>query len=864
MTDSAQWATTGLDGLDQILDGLRIGDNVVWTVDAIEDYRYFTEPFVRASQRDHRKIVYFRFAEHPPLVDEHAPIIRHQLDAHQGFESFTSAVHRHIAAHGPGTFYLFDCLSDLLSAWATDQMVGNFFRVTCPYLYRLDTIAYFGVIRANHSFLTIARIRQTTQVMIGAYSHGHQRHVHPFKVWQRHSPTMFLPHEMRDGRFVPIANSYQATSLLSDVQQRTLDSARRRLDSWDRLYLEAEAIDEAGPRHPDYNAMVSKICRVMISQDPRILDLARRYLSLAELLRIKSRMIGTGVIGGKAVGMLLARKILQVDDGGEWQTLLEPHDSFYVGSDVFYSYLVHNGWWELLMRQKTEAGYFEAGEELAQKMLAGAFPSEFTDALQQMLEYFGQYPLIVRSSSLLEDGFSGAFAGKYESFFCVNQGSPEQRLEQLVDAVRRIFASTMSRDALSYRRQRGLAGREEPMGLLVQRVSGKYRQHYYLPDLAGVGVSYNTFVWSRDMDPRAGMVRLVMGLGTRAVDRVEGDYPCTAALDQPLRRPYEGDEGARRFSQRDVDVLDVEANDIKALPLSELTRAGALPDIARFAVRDRELEQRARERGRTTEPTWRLTFEPLMADASFVALTQRLLKTLERAYDYPVDIEFTINFDASDKPRINLVQCRPLQTRGADQRVQLPERVDPGRLFFSTAGNFMGGSVQIAIDRVIWVDPRAYMAATNQQRYELARLVGRVNQLADADEPRAILLCGPGRWGTSTPSLGVPVRFSEINNMTALVEIASHEMGIVPELSYGTHFFQDLVESNTFYAALAVDRSDCELRPAYLQRFTNRLATLIPEAAAFADLVGVYDMADAGLTLYSDVVSQQAICCEEG
>jgi len=529
---------------------------------------------------------------------------------------------------------------------------------------------------------------------------------------------------------------------------------------------------------------------------------------------------------------------------------------------VFYSYLVHNQWWDLLMRQKTKAGYYEAAAELQEQMLSGEFPAELIEGLQQMLEYFGQYPLIVRSSSLLEDGFSGAFAGKYDSCFCVNQGSPDHRLEQLGRAMRQIFASTMSRDALAYREQRGLAGREEPMGLLVQRVSGRYRGHLYMPDLAAVGVSYNTFVWSRDMDPRAGMLRLVLGLGTRAVDRVEGDYPCTIALDQPLRRPYEGKEGARRYSQRDADVLDMQTNAMRAVNIGQLIREGMMPDIDRFAVPDRALEQRLREQRRTPQTEWLMTFEPLLSGGPFVEMMRRLLKTLENAYAYPVDVELTTNFDESGEAHINLVQCRPLQTRGADQRVELPGAEQVIRTFFHTHGNFMGGSVRIPIDLVVWVDPTAYTSATNEQRYAVARLVGRLNQTISAGGERAVLLCGPGRWGTSTPSLGVPVRFSEINNMTALVEIASHDVGIVPELSYGTHFFQDLVESNTFYAALAVDNRDCELHSDYLDTFDNQLERFIPDEPEAASMIRVIDVADRGLTLYADVVQQQAICAE--
>lgn len=402
------------------------------------------------------------------------------------------------------------------------------------------------------------------------------------------------------------------------------------------------------------------------------------------------------------------------------------------------------------------------------------------------------------------------------------------------------------------------------MGLLVQRVAGRYHEHLYLPDVAGVGVSYNTFVWSRDMDPQAGMLRIVMGLGTRAVDRVEGDYPCTVALDQPLRRPYGGQEDMRRYSQRDVDLLNVEQNRFESVSLLELSRAGVDLAYERLAVPDRPTERLLRDRGERDPRVWLVTFEPLLRDAAFPSLMQRLLKTLERAYAYPVDVEFTVTFDDRGRAWINLVQCRPLQTQGTRERVQLPAQVPADRLFFRTKGHFMGGSVQRPIQRVIWVDPTAYSTATTEQRHAIARLIGTLNRDLDGDNGphRVTLLIGPGRWGTSTPALGVPVRFSEINNMAALIEVASREAGIVPELSYGTHFFQDLVETNTFYAALAVDRPECVLNASYLDRYPNQLTALAPNATGYERFVKVCDTADRPPQLLADVVRQEAICGE--
>jgi hypothetical protein len=858
--DKSTRISTGIAGLDDILDSLRIGDNVVWRVDSIADYRAFVTPYVRQALSDGRRVVYMRFASHEPLVVSAPNVVTYQLDACRGFESFATRVHAIATEEGRYAFYVFDCLSDLLTAWATDQVIGNFFQVTCPYLFELDTVAYFALMRGSHSFKTTARIRETTQVMIGVHTWREALHVHPIKVWQRNSPTMFLPHVQRGDGFLPVTGSFEATELLSSISRRGAESGRRQLDYWDRLFLQAEDLITSASPAEETGPMVDQLCRVMIGREDRILSLARAYFTLEDLLEIKARMIGTGFVGGKAAGMLLARQILLRDRSFDWHAHLERHDSFFVGSDVYYSYIVHNGWWKLLMQQKTDEGYFSVAAELREKMRQGSFPEEIRDAFQQMLEYFGQYPIIVRSSSLLEDGFGNAFAGKYDSFFLANQGSPEERCARLEEVVRAIFASTMGEDALAYRRQRGLHRHEEQMGLLIQRVSGNYRQHYYFPDLAGVGVSYNTFVWSKDMDPRAGMLRLVLGLGTRAVDRVEGDYPRIVALDAPLKRPLKGFDDARRFAQRDVDLINIENNRPETVSLLDLFRQELGVDWARYAVPDWETSKRLEERGAKGRKVWLLTFDTLLAEGPFTGLMQRMLKTLEGVYRYPVDVEFTVNFDAAVTPVLNVVQCRPLQTKGEAQKVEIPAGIEEERVFFATEGHFMGGSIAQTIRRIILVDFEEYIRLPLTEKYEVARLIGRLNRRLGDRREVPTLLMGPGRWGTSTPSLGVPVTFAELNNITALAEVAFPGGNLMPELSFGTHFFQDLVEADIFYVALFPDTESCTFHKGWLAELSNALEGLMPASSRYKKVVKVYNIPGEGLQLLADVVSQRLIC----
>jgi len=850
--------STGINGLDEITTGLRRGDNVVWQMDDIKHYRDFVTPFVKKALQEKKKVIYMRFASHKPLLKSSEKIKTYKLDARRGFESFATQVNNIITAEGEGAYYVFDCLSDLQEAWATDLMIGNFFMITCPYLYEFNTLTYFAILRDKHSFKTIARIRETTQLLIDVYHFEDTCCIHPLKVWNRYSPTMFLPHLKDKNRFVPVADSADASKLLSYISQKGVESSKRQLDYWDLLFLQAEDLAAKPYLKKEIKKMCEELCRIMVTKDRRIMSLARDNFSLDDLLNVKSRLMGTGFIGGKTVGMLLSRKILLKDKSLEWQKFSEPHDSFYIGSDVFYTYIVQNGWWKLRMQQRTKEGYFETARLLKEKMFYGTFPEEVMEKFQQMIEYFGTSPIIVRSSSLLEDGFGNAFAGKYESIFCANQGTPEQRYLQFAEAVRKIYASTMSEEALTYRLKRGLDKRDEQMALLVQRISGAYHKDYFFPDLAGVGISYNTYVWNEKMDPKAGMLRLVFGLGTRAVNRVEGDYPRIVALDMPLLKPEMGMKDKRRFSQHDVDIIDVKENKLTTVPFNDLMSEKLDLKISHIGVIDNEIAKMMKERG--IKEYWILDLDYLLSKSSFLNVLKNVLKKLEETYDYPVDVEFTINFTKDAVFKINLLQCRPLQTQGLGKKIDIPADIKKDKIFFESSGYFLGGNVSQPIRRIIYVDPKGYSDLPMSGKYDIARLVGNLNKEIPDKEEMPTLLLGPGRWGTSTPSLGVPVSFFELNNIAVLGEIAFTGGNLMPELSLGTHFFQDMVETNIFYVALFPQKDDVIFNDKMLSSFKNSLKEILPEADKYKDIVGVYDVGKKDLRIMSDVLTQRVIC----
>jgi len=418
----------------------------------------------------------------------------------------------------------------------------------------------------------------------------------------------------------------------------------------------------------------------------------------------------------------------------------------------------------------------------------------------------------------------------------------------------------MNEDALTYRLQRGLDQLDEQMALLVQRVSGTYRKYYFFPDLADVGVSYNTFVWKQGMDPKAGMLRLVLGLGTRAVNRVENDYPRIIALDNPMSNPHGTLNDKMRFSQHYIDILNIKENRLETVSFLDIIEDEINLNLDLFGVKDYESMERMRILGKKDRDIWILTFDKLLSKTSFAGVMHRMLKKLEEMYNYPVEIEFTANFTRYNDYRINLLQCRPLQTKGIAKRAEIPKDIPSEMLLFQSDGHFMGGSISKVIKWIIYVNPFRYSVLPLSDKYTIARLIGKLNRLIKNRDEIPALLLGPGRWGTTTPSLGVSVRFSEINNFTAIGEIGYLDGNLLPELSYGTHFFQDLVETDIFYLALFPDTPGFFFNIELLERFGDISGGLIEDGNRYHDVLKIYDVSPVDMRLMADIISRRLVC----
>ncbi|MBQ1334028.1 MAG: phosphoenolpyruvate synthase, partial [Clostridia bacterium] len=469
---------------------------------------------------------------------------------------------------------------------------------------------------------------------------------------------------------------------------------------------------------------------------------------------------------------------------------------------------------------------------------------------------YGQDPYIVRSSSILEDGFGNAFAGKYESVFCANRGTPEERLYEFENAIKTVYASTMNMSALDYRKRRGLDKRDEQMALLVQRVSGSYYGTYYMPCAAGVGYSYSPYSFLKSSDQSAGMLRLVMGLGTSAVDRTEGSYPRLVSLDMPEKTIYSSDAERHKFSQGRVEVMNTSVHELERLPLR--TIEPEMPEYLKAILleHDFEAESRLREMGRTVSSTF-ISCHGLVSNKALMSRMQRMLRRIQDEYEYPVDTEFTINVSDDGEYSIDLLQCRPLQVISDRAGITVPSDIPKENILLESRGASMGLSKASKLDIIVYVDPVAYYNMPYREKASVAKMIGRINWHY-RNMGKHMMLMVPGRVGTSSPELGVPTSFAEISEFDVVCEMEESRAGYNPELSYGSHFFQDLVEAEILYTAVFNNEKTLHFAPEKLRELKSILGE-IDEESGLEEIVAVYDVSGCGCRLFNDIKNEHLL-----
>ncbi len=589
------------------------------------------------------------------------------------------------------------------------------------------------------------------------------------------------------------------------------------------------------------------LIRRFLSDQQQYINVAKNYVEIGDFGGLIQNMIFTseshGRLGGKSAGFFLAKQILaKKTRDNELLANVKIPRTWFITSDVVLYFMHYNNMDDVFEQKYKDIDQIRREYPNVIQMFKGArFPSDIIKGLSMALDDLGDKPLIVRSSSLLEDRFGSAFSGKYKSLFLANRGTKQQRLEALMDAIAEVYASTFGPDPIEYREEKDLVDFSEEMGIIIQEVVGSHIGKYFLPSFAGVAFSNNEFRWSPRIRREDGLIRLVPGLGTRAVDRLSNDYPILIAPGQPGLRANVTANEMVRYSPKYIDVINLETEDFETIDVLDFLHEVdyLVPGVNNMLSLYRDNHLTAP--GITTEYTDAepvVTFNGLIERTRFVARLRAILETLEETLDTPVDIEF-----ACDGDDFYLLQCRAQSYAPEAAPAPIPKNIPKDQIIFS-ANKFVSNGVVPEVNHIVYVDPRRYGEIEDKaELVAVGRAVSRLNKLLPR---RKFILMGPGRWGSRGDiKLGVNVTYSDINNTAVLIEIAMQKGNYVPDLSFGTHFFQDLVEANIRYLPLFPDDERVVFGEEFLTTTPSVLTELLPEYASLDEVLRVIDLPKA-------------------
>jgi pyruvate, water dikinase len=575
-------------------------------------------------------------------------------------------------------------------------------------------------------------------------------------------------------------------------------------------------------------------------------NIAKEYITLQDFVQLLDHVIGpikgSGKLGGKTSGLALAEKIIKEEM--ENDSILKDIDfpkSWYLTSDTIVNFVHYNDLDEAFHIKYLNPEQIRQEQPFLEQVFKNAtFPHELMEGFRRIIRDLEGKPIIVRSSSLLEDSFGASFSGKYKSLFVPNTGSEDERLYNLINAIAEVYASTFAPDPIEYRRERGLLDFQEEMGILIQEVVGKKIGHYFLPSFAGVAFSRNEFRWSPRIRREDGMIRIVPGLGTRAVDRVGNDYPIIVSPNRPELRVNTLIREQIQYSPRYIDAINLKSGAIETIDAIDFFKeyADEIPNISEIISINKD--EHLTEPNVLFDPKDAdiiITFSKLFEKTKFLQKMKIIMKTLEDHIGSPVDVEFASNGDA-----LYILQCRPQSQSIGRNRIPIPSDIPAKRQVFS-ANRYVTTSQIEHLEYIVFVEPEAYLNLTSRE--EMMKIAEVINQLNQKLPKRRFILMGPGRWGSRGDiKLGVPVNYGDINNTTLLVEIAKKKGEYTPELSFGTHFFQDLVEADIRYLPLYPDETENIFNEQLFKKAQNHLTEVIPQYKKYANVVKLIDVHD--------------------
>jgi len=628
-------------------------------------------------------------------------------------------------------------------------------------------------------------------------------------------------------------------------------------------HLTKQGLELYGPRERSIcNALVQRV----LSDHSEYVELANYYFEVDDFLDLFDHLIyvkgSQGTLGGKSSGLLLALQILKKSTRTQKIfPFIKAPKSWFVTSDTLFNFIEYNGLEDVLIQKhKNKDQVRNEYPYIVQIFKNASLPPDMVIGLSRAIDDFGNVPLIVRSSSLLEDRKGMAFAGKYKSLFIANQGTKEEKLNALYDAVTEVYASMFGPDPIEYREEHQLIHQHEEMGIIIQEVVGTRVGPYFLPSFSGVIFSNNEIPWSKRISRNDGLVRMVPGLGTRAVDRLSDDYPILIAPRKPQLRVNVPLDEMIRYSPKMVDVINTESGSFESVDFHSLIEQyGAQYPAIHQIISNISHGMMQQPRPLSTDfnkDEQIVTFNGIFENTEFLNIVNQITTELQEQFGYPVDIEF-----AHDGTNFYLLQCRSQSYREDHAPAEIPKNIHPDHVIFTASRHFPNGFIS-GISHIVFVDPEEFGKLSNPETLlSVGKAVSKLNQILPR---RQFILMGPGRWGSrGEQSLGVKITYADIRNTSMLIEVARKYGDYMPDPSFGTHFFQDLIEAQICYMPLFPDDENMILNEEFIKGSENKLTQLIPEYKLLQKVIHVVDIPETTkgleLNVFMNVQEEMAL-----
>jgi pyruvate, water dikinase len=628
-----------------------------------------------------------------------------------------------------------------------------------------------------------------------------------------------------------------------DNQNSSLESIIKAITKFKHISNEGTILSSSAEK-----GLRVSLIRYFFSDQLNFIKIAKNHIKIEHYYDLIEKIVypsnSHGRLGGKSSGLFLAMKILnEVKDNPLLKQIKTPN-TWYLTSDCMVTFIHYNNL-EGVMEQK----YKELDEinieypNIIQIFKNSFFPPEIERGLAMIIDNIGEKPIIVRSSSLLEDSLKAAFSGKYKSLFLANTGDKEERLDYLKDAITEVYASIFSKNPIEYRSEKGLLDFNEEMGILIQEVVGNRVGKYFFPSFAGVAFSENNFRWSSRISKEDGFIRMVPGLGTRAVDRLSDDYPIMISPGKPNLRVNISNNEIIKYSPKYIDLINMETKTFETVELlSVIKELGPQIPLIKQMISinsDGYIKSPGSLIGIDFKSDDIITnFEGIFTKTDFIKQIRETQELLKLKIGEPVDLEF-----AHDGKDLYLLQCRPQSYNNEYTPSPIPQNINPEKIIF-TADNYITNGYIPEVTHLIYVDPDSYNNINNlSDLQQIGKIVGKLNKLLPKKQ---FILMGPGRWGSRGDiKLGVNVTYADIKNTSVLIEIARKKGNYTPDLSFGTHFFQDLIEESIKYIPLYPDEGNIVFNNIFFSHSQNLLSQLLPEFSYLESTIKVIDIADS-------------------